>query len=60
MKDYEFTMDNIHYPVYVMAFIFQGHVHSSFMVNPPTFDGTSFIEDDGAVPMDLTLTRQAQ
>lgn len=59
MTDYEFTMGNIHYPVYVMAFIFEDHVHSSFMVNTPEYDVDAFIARDGAARMDLTLERTA-
>ena len=59
MKDYEFTMDNIHYPVYVMAFIFEDHVHSSFMINTPAFDVDAFLAQEGAARMDLTLARAA-
>ena len=57
MKTYEFTMDSIHYPVYIMAFIFEGQVHSSFMVNTPAFDTVGFIGNDGAEATDLTLDR---
>ena len=57
MKTYEFTMDSIHYPVYIMAFIFEGQVHSSFMVNTPTFDTSAFLNKDGAEATDLTLDR---
>ncbi len=60
MKDYEFTMDSIHYPVYVMAFIFEDHVHSSFMVNTPDYDVDAFMAQDRASRMDLTLARAAQ
>ena len=59
MKDYEFTMDNIHYPVYVMAFIFEDHVHSSFMINTPEYDVDAFMAQDRAARMDLTLVRVA-
>jgi hypothetical protein len=54
---YEFTMGNISYPVYAMAFIFEDHVHTSFMVNTPAFDVDAFTASDGAVPMDLALSR---
>jgi len=57
MKTYEFTMGNIQYPVYAMAFIFEDHVHTSFMVNTPAFDRAAFTATDGAVPLDLTLAR---
>lgn|GEM_PF-2419307 len=57
MKDYEFTMGNIQYPVYAMAFIFEDHVHTSFMVNTPAFDVDAFTASDGAVPMDLALSQ---
>ena len=57
MKSYEFTMGNIQYPVYAMAFIFEDHVHTSFMVNTPAFDAAQFTATDGAVPMELALTR---
>jgi len=57
MKTYEFTMDSIHYPVYIMAFIFAGQVHSSFMVNTPTFDSKGFAANENASSCDLTLDR---
>lgn len=57
MKTYEFTMGNIQYPVYAMAFIFEDHVHTSFMVNTPAFDREAFTATDGALPMDLALAR---
>lgn len=57
VENYEFTMDSIHYPVYVMAFIFEDSVYSSFMVNTPQFDVAGFITEEGATPMDLTLRR---
>ena len=57
MKSYEFTMGYIQYPVYAMAFIFEDHVHTSFMVNTPAFDAAQFTATDGAVPMELALTR---
>jgi hypothetical protein len=40
-----------------MAFIFEGQVHSSFMVNTPTFDTAGFVGNDGAEATDLTLDR---
>jgi hypothetical protein len=57
MKRYEFTMDNIHYPVYVMAFIFENHIHSSWMINSPRFDCDALVGEEGAVPLDLALNR---
>lgn len=57
MKSYEFTMGNIQYPVYAMAFIFEDHVHTSFMVNTPAFDAGRFTAEDGAEALDLALTR---
>ena len=57
MKRYEFTMGNIQYPVYAMAFIFEDHVHTSFMVNTPAFDAAEFTAADGAVALDLALAR---
>jgi hypothetical protein len=57
MKGYEFTMGNIQYPVYAMAFIFEDHVHTSFMVNTPAFDADAFMAEDGAAPMNLMLQR---
>ena len=63
MTDYEFTMDNIQYPVYAMAFIFEGTVHTSFMSKSPEFDTAGFLEEDGVVEMDLpvhTGTREKQ
>jgi hypothetical protein len=57
MKSYEFTMGNIQYPVYAMAFIFEDHVHTSFMVNTPAFDVGAFTAADGATPLDLALPR---
>ncbi len=59
MKDYEFTMGNIHYPVYVMAFIFEDHVHSSFMINTPEYDVDAFMAQERAARMDLTLAGAA-
>ena len=59
LTDYEFTMDNIEYPVYAMAFVFEGHVHTSYMVNTPDFDVDAFVNEVGAKPMDLTLDREA-
>jgi hypothetical protein len=55
LQTYEFTMSRIQYPVYIMAFIFEGMVHSSFMVNTPTFDTERFVAQENAVPCDLTL-----
>jgi len=57
MATYEFTMDSIHYPVYIMAFIFEGQVHSSFMVNTPAFDTQTFVQTESAEPTNLTLDR---
>jgi len=52
---YEFTMDSIHYPVYIMAFLFEDSVHTSVMVNAPSFDCEGFMAATGAVEMDLRL-----
>jgi hypothetical protein len=55
LETYEFTMSRIQYPVYIMVFIFEGMVHSSFMVNSPTFDSEGFVTQENAVPCDLRL-----
>lgn len=55
LVDYEFTMDNIEYPVYVMAFVFEDYVHTSLMINTPDFDVDAFCEADGARPTELTI-----
>ena len=56
MTDYEFTMVKMAYPVYVMAFIFEGKVHSSFMINSPSFDTERFVRaDENIKPMDFSL-----
>jgi hypothetical protein len=57
VDSYEFTMDSIHYPVYIMAFLFEDSVHTSVMVNAPSFDCEGFVADTGAVEMDLALVR---
>ena len=57
VQTYEFTMDSIHYPVYIMAFLFEDSVHTSVMVNAPSFDCDAFMADTGAVEMDLDLAR---
>lgn len=48
LVDYEFTMDNIEYPVYAMCLIFEGSLYSSMMVNTPDFDVAAACEEDGA------------
>jgi hypothetical protein len=53
--DYEFTMDNIEYPVYAMSFMFEEHIHTSLMVNTPAFDIERFCAQHGAKVSDLTL-----
>jgi hypothetical protein len=55
MKDYEFTMDSIQYPVYAMAFIFEEQVHTSFMINTPQFDVEGLLAEDEAVRSDLSV-----
>lgn len=55
VQDYEFTMDNIEYPVYAMAFLFEGHIHSSLMINSPEFDIDAACDEDGMRRSDLTL-----
>jgi len=40
-----------------MAFIFEGQVHSSFMVNTPTFDTKGFVAHENAKLCNLTLER---
>ncbi len=57
VDSYEFTMDSIHYPVYIMAFLFDDSVHTSVMVNAPSFDCEGFMADTGAVEIDLALDR---
>ena len=59
VDSYEFTMDSIHYPVYVKAFLFEDLVHTSVMVNAPSFDCEEFMAATGAVEMELTLRREA-
>jgi hypothetical protein len=53
LKGYEFTMNNIQYPVYAMAFIFEDHVHTSYMINTPAFDIDAFTSVDGISSLDL-------
>lgn len=48
LVDYEFTMDNIEYPVYAMCLIFEGSLYSSMMVNTPDFDVAAACAEDGA------------
>jgi hypothetical protein len=55
MKTYEFTMDNIEYPVYAMAFIFEGQIHTSYMINTPDLDVDSFVADSRAKALTLTI-----
>lgn len=57
VQSYEFTMDSIHYPVYIMAFLFEDTVHTSVMVNSPAFDCDAFVAETGAVETDLSLRR---
>ncbi|MCB9533086.1 MAG: hypothetical protein H6698_02010 [Myxococcales bacterium] len=59
LRDYEFTMDNIEYPVYAMAFLFEDHLHSSLMINTPDFDVVGACSEDGARRSDLSLSRRA-
>ncbi|MCA9654173.1 MAG: hypothetical protein H6712_24465 [Myxococcales bacterium] len=55
LVDYEFTMDNIDYAVYAMAFEFEGFVHTSLMINSPDFDVAGFQAAAGARSMDLGI-----
>ncbi|MCB9635370.1 MAG: hypothetical protein H6721_24895 [Sandaracinus sp.] len=60
VQDYEFTMDNIEYPVYAMSFMFEDHIHTSMMINTPSFDVEGFCAKSGAKVSDLTLDSSAR
>ena len=53
LDQFQFTMLNIRYPVYIMAFIFEDSVHSSFMINTAKFDIESFKKERGFVNSSL-------
>ena len=53
LDQFQFTMLNIRYPVYIMAFIFEDSVHSSFMINTAEFDIESFKKERGFVNSSL-------
>ncbi len=55
LVDYEFTMDNIEYPVYAMCLIFEDHLYSSVMVNTPDYDAEGACREDGMRPSSLRL-----
>ena len=53
LDQFQFTMLNIRYPVYIMAFIFEDSIHSSFMINTAEFDIESFKKERGFVNSSL-------
>lgn len=55
MERYQFTMDNIRYPVYIMVLVLNSEVHSSFMINSPAFDLENFMREKGLVSSNLPV-----